>query len=280
MKRGIAVTIITCVLAAVSACGSSAARAQDTSGDRASCSEGRSPELIISACDAVIASGNETSENLARAFNNRGLAYARLNALPRAVSEFDQAIRANPQYSEAYRNRGGVFAMQGDYLRAITDLDEAVRLDPRNVKAFQNRALSYQFQGDYARAVADFDSAIELAPQDPEILNGRCWARVLWGRELEAALRDCNESLRIRPRDANTLNSRAAVHFLLRDFQNAALDYDASFGLQPRMAGSLYGRGAARLRMGQTSTGEGDLSEAASLDATVAARYAAFGVRP
>ncbi len=279
MKLGFTVTLVACA-AALSACGSSAARAQNANDDRANCSEGGSPELVITACGAVIASGNETSENLARAFNNRGLAYARLSDLPRAISEFDQAIRAYPQYSEAYRNRGGVFAMRGDFARAITDLDEAVRLDPRNVRAFQNRALSYQFQGDYARAVADFDSAIELDPQDAEILNGRCWARVLWGREFDAALRDCNAALRVRPQDANALNSRAAVQFLLNDFQNAALDYDASYRLQPRMTGSLYGRGVARLHLGQTEAGQADITAAVARDAEVAARYAAFGVRP
>lgn len=280
MTRSVAVTLIAVAVAVLSACGSTAARAQSANNNRTNCSEGGSPELIITACDAVIASRNETSENLARAFNNRGLAFARLNDLPRAISEFDQAVRVNPQYSEAYRNRGGVFAMRGDYARAIADLDEALRLDPRNVKAFQNRALSHQFQADYGRAVTDFDSAIELDPQDAEILNGRCWVRVLWGREFDAALRDCNEALSVRPQDANTLNSRAAVRFLLNDFQNAALDYDASYRLQPRMTGSLYGRGVARLRLGQAEAGQADIAEAISRDADVAARYGAFGVRP
>ncbi|MEQ1492835.1 MAG: tetratricopeptide repeat protein [Terricaulis sp.] len=279
MRRPIVMALMACA-AILAACCTSPARAQSANKDRDNCSEGRSPELIIAACDAVVASGTETSENLARAFNNRGLAYAELNDLPRAIAAFDDAIRVNPMYSAAYSNRGGVFAMRGDYARAIADINEALRLDPANAQGFRNRALTYQFQGDYSRAAVDFDRATALDPQNAEILNGRCWVRVLWGRQFDAALRACNEALRIAPGDANTLNSRAAVRFLLNDFANAALDYDASYRLQPSMTGSLYGRGVARLRLGQTELGHADISVAISRDADVAARYAAFGLRP
>ncbi len=280
MKRRLKLSMVVVASVVASACASPSARAQSASEQRTNCSGASTIALVIASCSAVIELNDEPPENLAIALNNRGIAYGRLGDTARAISDFDQAIRVDPNYAAAFRNRGGAFALQGDYVRALADLDQALRLNPRDVGAYHNRALSYQFQGDYARAVADFDRALELDSRNAETLNGRCWVRVLWGHQLDLALRDCNESLTVHPQNANTLNSRAAVEFRLNDFRASVADYDASFRLAPSMTGSLYGRGVAKLRLGQATEGQADILEATSRDAGVAARYAAFGVHP
>lgn len=104
--------------------------------------------------------------------------------------------------------------------------------------------------------------------------------RVLWRRELDQALNDCNRALEALPSDGNTLNSRAAVEFLLNDFETSARDYDAAYRAEPRIVGSLYGRGVARVRLGQGDAGQADIAEALSRDPSVAARYADYGISP
>jgi tetratricopeptide (TPR) repeat protein len=61
---------------------------------------------VISGCTTVIQSGRENTENLAVAFNNRGNAYSDKGDLERAIQDYDQAIRLNPQYATAFNNRG------------------------------------------------------------------------------------------------------------------------------------------------------------------------------
>jgi len=66
------------------------------------------PDLKISGCTAVIQSGHETQQNLAIAFYNRGNAYVRKGQNDRAIQDYDQAIRLNPNFADAFYNRGNV----------------------------------------------------------------------------------------------------------------------------------------------------------------------------
>ena len=51
----------------------------------------------------------------------RGNMYFENNDYNRAIIEYTEAIRRNPNYVEAYNNRGVVYTINGDYDRAIAD---------------------------------------------------------------------------------------------------------------------------------------------------------------
>ena len=59
-------------------------------------------------------------------------------------------------------NRGVVWHEKGDDDRAIADYNDAIRLDPNYALAYNNRAVAWQAKGDTARANADFDKAKSL----------------------------------------------------------------------------------------------------------------------
>jgi tetratricopeptide (TPR) repeat protein len=171
-----------------------------------------------------------------------------------------------------------------NYALIIADRSEAIRLNPQDANVFYKRGIAYHGQGDYARAIADYDAAVRLEPANPKVLNGRCWTRAVWGRELDLALADCNESLRLNGDNGDTLDSRGLVHLRRGEFEAALADYDAavlaksmSFGGH---AGPLYGRGLARLRLGQTVEGRADIAAATVQDAKVAAEFARYGLAP
>jgi Flp pilus assembly protein TadD len=73
----------------------------------------RDPDLSIGGCTAMIQSGQETQENLDRAFSHRGLAYARKGQHDRAIQDLDQAIRLNPNDAMAFSNRGNAYFRKG-----------------------------------------------------------------------------------------------------------------------------------------------------------------------
>jgi tetratricopeptide (TPR) repeat protein len=100
------------------------------------------PDLSISRCTAMIQSGHETQQNLARAFSSRGLAYARKGQYDRAIEDLDQAIRFDPNGAFAFRNRGTSYARKGQYDRAIEDLDQAIRLNPNDAVASSHRGIN------------------------------------------------------------------------------------------------------------------------------------------
>lgn len=81
--------------------------------------------------------------NLAKAYNNRGVAYAQEGSLPRAIADFTMAIANNLKDSEAYNNRGRAYASTGNLTQAIFDYTKAIENNAFYVKAYNNREIAY-----------------------------------------------------------------------------------------------------------------------------------------
>ena len=108
--------------------------------------------------------------------------------------------------------------------------------------------------------------------------NNICWAQAIAG-QLEAGLADCNESLRLRPDESATLDSRGLVYLKSGDFDKAIADYDAALRISPKLAGSHYGRGIAKLKKGDAAGGDADIASAKAIRADIAEEYARYGVK-
>ena len=60
-----------------------------------------------------------------------------------------------------------IFSQLGQHQRAIKDYDEAIRLQPDLATAYNNRGIAYGNLGQQQRAIVDFNEAIRMAPSDP-----------------------------------------------------------------------------------------------------------------
>jgi hypothetical protein len=60
---------------------------------------------------------------------------------------------------------------------------------------------------------------------------------------------------------------------------NAIADYDAALKIDPRHASSLYGRGIAKLRVGNAAGGNGDIAAAKGIHPGIADEFASYGIR-
>ena len=94
--------------------------------------------------------------------NNRGFEYYKLGQYDRAIQDYDEAIRLDPQLAVVYNNRGLAYNELGQYERAIKDFGEAIRLDPKDADAYRNRGLTYEAIGKSEEAERDFAKAKEL----------------------------------------------------------------------------------------------------------------------
>ena len=95
---------------------------------------------------------------------------------------------------------------------------------------------------------------------------------------LKPALADCNQALRLMPKNAATLGSRAFVFLKMSRFDAAVSDYDAALQINPKGAFALYGRGLARLQ-NDDAAGESDIAAAKTLQADIAEEYARYGLQ-
>ena len=196
--------------------------------------------------------------------------------LEEGLADADLAIKldATAILSREYRAR--LNAAKGEHSRATADWDEAIRLSARNAYYYWQRGLSWAKLGAYARGIADYDRALELEPRNSFYLNSRCYARAEQGRDLDKALADCEASLKIND-DPNTLDSRAAVKLVAGDNAGALSDYDSAFTREPGLYSSLYGRGLAKVRLGQVEAGQRDIATALSAQPDFAAVFERLG---
>jgi tetratricopeptide (TPR) repeat protein len=118
-----------------------------------------------------------------------------------------------------------------------------------------------------------------LRPHHRLLQSRECAAaerRVPQGDRRLHALSDCNESLRIRPNDAETLSGRGFAYLRLGFYRTAIRDYDAALEFKPDTAMYLYARGLAKMEAGFVEGGEADIAAARSLDAKIDAKFEAY----
>jgi tetratricopeptide (TPR) repeat protein len=105
----------------------------------------------------------------------------------RALVDFDEAIRLDPNDAYSFAGRGAVWHCLEDFDRAIDDYTEALRLDPASTFARINRGNAWREKHAYSRAVADFEEVRRIAPKDVWALFGLSW---LWATARDAEFRD------------------------------------------------------------------------------------------
>lgn len=240
----------------------------------------RTARFRIDACTQII-ENDPNATHRAAALVERGKARFEMSQPTRAVSDFGRALREDGTFAQALVERGIVHEQRGAYENAIADFDAALKINPHlsqaaslRLDAMSGRSRSFAVQLDQVTR------ALARDPLNAGYFNERCWLRVTNNDELDLALADCNESLRLRPNDPNTLDSRGLVHYQRGEFADAEADYAAAVTLAPENGHYLYGRGLARVRLGQTAEGQADMQRAETLEHGVAAEYESYGVPP
>ena len=89
----------------------------------------------------------------------------------------------------------------------------------------------------------------------------------------------CNESLRLQPDDVLALDSRGFTFLKMGRLDRAIADYDVALKLDPKLAGSLYGRGIAKLRRGEAAGGNSDVAAAKAIRPDIAETFEHYGVK-
>ena len=193
--------------------------------------------------------------NQAIFYNNRGEVYYRKGEYDRAIADYDQALRLDPDYAGVYNNRGLAYLNTGEYDRAIANYDQALRLDPEFAFAYNGRGSVYIRKGKYDRAIADFDQALRLDPDYALAYNGRGNAYTGKG-EHDRAIADFDQALRLDPDYASVYNDRGRTHFYRGRFAHAVPDLRRAVAADPEDAYRVLWLYLAQARAGQGGRAE------------------------
>ena len=203
--------------------------------------------------------------DLAEAFIDRGLTWARVPDSNRAISDFSVAARLDEKQAFlALSNRGNVYRNLGDDARAIADYNDAIRLRPDYPASFYNRGLVYYGQEDFKRAISDFTVALTIDPTFAEALVNRAAALAATG-DLASAIMDLDAAIRINPLDNIAFGNRGTLRMAQAQFVRALVDFDAAIRLEPENARAYATRGIAHFYAGQRDTAIKDLATAVRL---------------
>jgi tetratricopeptide (TPR) repeat protein/S1-C subfamily serine protease len=194
----------------------------------------------IAVFDKIIA-----QEPKAWAYSNRGMSKAELGDNKGAITDYDSAIRIDPQFAKAYSNRGVLKAELGDQKAAITDFDTAIRFDAKFAEPYSNRGLAKADLGDKKSAIADYDRAIAINPRYAAPYSNRGKVKSESG-DLKGALVDFDTAIRINPKVAKYHYNRGILKYMLEDNKGAIADYDRAIGIDPKFALAYLNRGVVK----------------------------------
>ncbi len=220
----------------------------------------------IAACGRVLDDPKVTAQNRAAALSNRcGWWWAKKDP-DRALSDCNEAIRANSGYAAAYLNRGNAYLSKSDFERAFGDFNEAIRLDPKNAWAFAQRGNLYKSKGDFDRALADVNESIRLDPTYALAFFARGDLYKIKG-DLAHAMADMNESLRLDPNYALAYFTRGRLSYMTGNNPAAVEDFTKSIKLVAEDATAYFNRGVAYYVVGgHTADAAADFKKAAELN--------------
>lgn len=130
-----------------------------------------------------------------KAYNNRGIAYVKVNKHQKAIKDYSQAIFLDQDFMISYFNRGISLIKLKKYEEAIKDLTKAISLDANVSDTFYNRGIAYGKLNKNKKAIDDYTEAIRLNPKHVEAYNNR--ANLFARLDLyQKAMNDINRALK------------------------------------------------------------------------------------
>ena len=137
----------------------------------------------------------------------------------------------------------------GECDKAIADFTEAIRLDPQNVSTYHDRGLALDEKGDYDGAIADFTAAIQLDPNKSHsyLCRGNVWSQK---GEHDKAIADFTEAIKLDRDDASPFYNRGNAFADKGDLESAISDYTEAIRGDPENAAAHFNRGLAWDRKG------------------------------
>ncbi len=194
-------------------------------------------------------------------FYNRALAWSDKKEYDRAIPDYNEAIRLDPNHAHAFSARGDAWYAKKDYEKAIADYTVAIGLDPKDAVKYFNRGIAWSCKKHYDRAIDDYNAAIWLDPVCAAAYNsrGNAWAAK---KDYDRAIADYSEAIRLAPKYAAAYNNRGLACSAKMDYNRAIADYTEAIQLAPKYAGAQQPRsglgGQERVRQGDDRLHRGD----------------------
>ena len=140
--------------------------------------------------------------------------------------------------------KGDADLLAGNLDAAIAEFNRiiALNLTPQQASlAVMRRGTCYYAKHDLDRAIRDYDQALRLDPRNAAAYDNRANALEARG-DISDAIKDYNESLRLNPRNPFAYLNRGSFLTEQGDFAGALADYAKALAINPREEAAHVGR--------------------------------------
>jgi tetratricopeptide (TPR) repeat protein len=200
------------------------------------------PPRAIQACTVLLDRKVLEGGNRFPLYENRARAYFAQDDKPRALDDYNEAVKLAPRNAKVYYGRGVFYALQSDDDAALRDFDTAIRMDSKSVLALRQRAKIYQARGDYISALADYSQAIRLQPKTALLWSERGYV-CLRQQDYESAAKNEGQAIQLDPKLARAYFLRGAAFGDLGDSRNAVSDLVKAVDLDPSLGHYITSKG-------------------------------------
>ncbi len=181
-----------------------------------------------------------------------------------ALAQFDLMVRQHPELRAPLTvARGGVLFEAGRYDQAIALYTEILAKNP-DAGLLHARAEAFAAKGDLDHALADAEQAVRLTPDDPSALNLRASVK-LGKRQTASALEDYDAALKLDPDDTDNLLGRGAAYMAMKQYARAIVDFDEARRIDPASISPWQARSGADFAAGRYDYAVRDLDHALQL---------------
>ena len=177
----------------------------------------------------------QKSPDLVRPFNNLGEAYDKLGNYDKAIKEFKQALKINPNYFFGLNNLGNIYGKQKNYIEAISYFQKALNLKPDYSPSHYNIARAFHLIGRKKEAVKSYRKAIQFNPYFEEAFYNLAYLSMeLSG--FDEAIDNFNKFLKMQPRHSKAHFGLGNALMMKGQLDLAMQEYRTSGALDPSFA--------------------------------------------
>ncbi len=210
-----------------------------------------------------------------------------------ALADLDLAASMHPEAVALVFMRAEIAVRRRDANTALAELARASSMPERTVwkrhyagfntytasRLYALQSIALELKHDDDAALAGFDNMLKFETVYPwYILNFHCYTAAIAGLPEMAEL-SCNEAIRLQGHDRGAYDSRGLAHLKMREWAKAVADYDEALAARPDLTLALYGRGLAKLGLGDTAGGGTDIAAAKQGEPDIANIMARLGVK-
>ncbi len=180
--------------------------------------------------------------NLALAYNSRGICYESLGKIEKAIENYNQAVKLEPENYIFFINRGDAFNKAGQGKNSYQDYTHAIELNSKSALAYRQRGVLLLDNAEYKGAIRDLEQALKLDPDYLAVKVDLADAYRYAGN-YEKAIELFSQLLISNPQSAFIPFARADCYRNLGRYAEAEADYRAALKLNRKHSVSWVGLG-------------------------------------